>query len=56
MRSFIDDDKKIAWIFDEETHPLGNARKKIVVAKHVEVVVEEPVVVAKKSFLSIKKK
>ena len=26
MRSFIDEEGKIAWIFDEETHPKGNKK------------------------------
>lgn len=27
MRSFIDNQGKTAWVFDEETHPLGKKQK-----------------------------
>jgi len=56
MRSFIDKDKKIAWIFDESTHPSGLLFKKdksAVVAEKV-VAKEEPAP-AKKSYFGKKK-
>lgn len=27
MRNFVDENGRIAWIFDESTHPKGNAKK-----------------------------
>jgi hypothetical protein len=33
MRSFIDKQGIVGWIFDEKTHPLGNDRPKPAVVK-----------------------
>jgi hypothetical protein len=48
MRSFKDYEGRIAWIFDEKTHPQGNEnpnniQKVVVPVKKVEVKKDEPV-------------
>lgn len=59
MRSFIDDTGKVAWIFDEKTHPKGNAnnvevKKEVVTQKVAESQIK--VESSTKSNHSIKKK
>ena len=44
VRSYIDALGRIAWIFDEKTHPLGNQRPKMVVLKPA---IQEPIPVIK---------
>lgn len=38
MRSFTDDEGRVAWIFDETTHPRGNLFKK------PEIIIKKPIV------------
>lgn len=55
MRSFTDKDGKTAWIFDEETHPMG-IKKTIVVEPVKETLVQEIEEEVKTFFKKKKKK